>query len=62
MLVRTGTLIAIWMMKKHGWLARESIGWLRIVRPGSVLGPQQQYLDDCEQAFRTGKVHLSLCV
>jgi cell division cycle 14 len=33
---RTGTLIAIWMMTRHNWRAREAIGWLRIVRPGNT--------------------------
>ncbi len=33
---RTGTLIALYMMKHHGFTAREAMGWLRIVRPGSV--------------------------
>jgi cell division cycle 14 len=45
---RTGTLIALYMMKHHGFTAREAMGWLRIVRPGSVIGPQQQYLCDKE--------------
>jgi hypothetical protein len=35
-------------MKHHGFTAREAMGWLRIVRPGSVIGPQQQYLCDKE--------------
>ena len=41
---RTGTLIALYMMKHHGFTAREAMGWLRVVRPGSVIGQQQQYL------------------
>ena len=41
---RTGTLIGIWLMSKHGWSARETIGWLRLVRPGSVIGSQQHCL------------------
>jgi len=41
---RTGTLIALWMMKNHGTKAAETIGWLRIVRPGSVIGLQQVFL------------------
>eukprot|EP00286_Rhodomonas_abbreviata_P007711 CAMPEP_0181327176 /NCGR_PEP_ID=MMETSP1101-20121128/21943_1 /TAXON_ID=46948 /ORGANISM="Rhodomonas abbreviata, Strain Caron Lab Isolate" /LENGTH=354 /DNA_ID=CAMNT_0023435781 /DNA_START=535 /DNA_END=1599 /DNA_ORIENTATION=+ len=45
---RTGTLISIWMMTHYGLTAAQCIGWLRIVRPGSVIGPQQQYLVDCE--------------
>jgi cell division cycle 14 len=31
---RTGTLIALYMMKHHGFSAREAMGWIRIVRPG----------------------------
>ena len=49
---RTGTLIALYMMKHHGFTAREAIGWLRIVRPGSVIGPQQQFLCDKEPLMR----------
>ena len=41
---RTGTLIALYMMKHHGFTAREAMGWLRIVRPGSVIGEQQDFL------------------
>jgi len=41
---RTGTLIALWMMRQHGWGANEAMAWLRIVRPGSVVGPQQRFL------------------
>jgi len=45
---RTGTLIAMYMMKHMGFTANECIAWLRIVRPGSIIGPQQQYLKDQE--------------
>ena len=41
---RTGTLIAVYLMRRHGFTAREAMGWLRIMRPGSVIGEQQQYL------------------
>ena len=41
---RTGTLIGLYMMKKYMFTAREVIAWLRVLRPGSVLGQQQQYL------------------
>ncbi len=41
---RTGTLVALWLMRRAGFTARAAIGWLRLVRPGSVLGPQQPYL------------------
>jgi cell division cycle 14 len=49
---RTGTLIALYMMQHHGFTAREAMGWLRIVRPGSVIGPQQQYLVAREAVMR----------
>ena len=42
---RTGTLIALYMMKHKLFSASEAIAWLRICRPGSVIGPQQQYLE-----------------
>jgi hypothetical protein len=32
------------MMRTHGFTAREAMGWLRIVRPGSVIGDQQDFL------------------
>lgn len=38
---RTGTLIACYMMKHYKFTAAEAIGWIRLARPGSVLGPQQ---------------------
>ena len=41
---RTGTLIAVWMMRAHGFTARTAMGWLRVMRPGSVIGPQQGFL------------------
>ena len=41
---RTGTLIGLWLMRRAGFTARDAIAWLRIVRPGSVVGQQQQYL------------------
>ena len=50
---RTGTLVALYMMKHHGFSAREAMGWLRIVRPGSVIGPQQQYLCEMEAVMRS---------
>jgi cell division cycle 14 len=49
---RTGTLIAIFMMKHHDFTAREAIGWLRIMRPGSVIGEQQHYLCAVEASVR----------
>ncbi len=31
---RSCTLVGLYMMKHHGFTAREAIGWMRIVRPG----------------------------
>jgi protein-tyrosine phosphatase len=41
---RTGTLIGLYLMKHHRLTAHEAIAWLRISRPGSVIGPQQAFL------------------
>ena len=49
---RTGTLIALHIMKHHSFSAAEVIGWLRICRPGSVIGPQQLFLVDMERRMR----------
>jgi cell division cycle 14 len=49
---RTGTLIALYMMKHHDFTAREAMGWLRIVRPGSVIGEQQDFLCTRESLMR----------
>lgn len=46
---RTGTCIGSYMMKHEKFTAREVIGWLRLARPGSVIGPQQHFLEDMEQ-------------
>eukprot|EP00040_Diaphanoeca_grandis_P040038 m.261031 g.261031 ORF g.261031 m.261031 type:complete len:415 (+) comp41143_c0_seq1:196-1440(+) len=45
---RTGTLIACYMMKHYMLTATECISWLRVNRPGSVLGPQQFYLQNVQ--------------
>jgi len=45
---RTGTLIGLYCMKHFAFPARAFIGWNRICRPGSILGPQQQFLCDIE--------------
>ncbi|XP_038164015.1 dual specificity protein phosphatase CDC14B isoform X1 [Cyprinodon tularosa] len=43
---RTGTLIACYMMKHYGLTAAESIAWIRICRPGSIIGPQQNFVEE----------------
>lgn len=45
---RTGTLIGLYAMKHFQFPARAFIGWNRICRPGSILGPQQQFLLDMQ--------------
>ena len=45
---RTGTLIGWYAMKTYGFPASEFIGWIRLVRPGSVLGPQQFFLEEIQ--------------
>ena len=43
---RTGSLIGCYMMKHWRWTAMEVIGWLRICRPGSIIGHQQEWLEE----------------
>jgi cell division cycle 14 len=45
---RTGTVIGCYIMKHFKWTAEEIIGWMRIVRPGSIIGPQQKYMRDVQ--------------
>lgn len=55
---RTGSLIACYAMKHHRFPAAPFIGWIRICRPGSVLGPQQHWLCEMElKVFKMGDVH-----
>lgn len=42
---RTGTCIGAYIMKHYRMTAKEVIGWMRICRPGMVIGPQQQFLE-----------------
>ncbi|PWA30834.1 hypothetical protein CCH79_00017358, partial [Gambusia affinis] len=45
---RTGTLIACYLMKHFRFTAAEAIAWIRICRPGSIIGPQQNFLEEQE--------------
>jgi cell division cycle 14 len=49
---RTGTLIALYLMRSCGFGAREAMGWLRIMRSGSVIGEQQHYLCGVDAALK----------
>jgi len=42
---RTGSCVGCYMMKHYAWTAQDVIAWLRVCRPGSVIGPQQQFLE-----------------
>ena len=46
---RTGTCIGAYLMKHFGFTAKEAIAWMRICRPGCVIGPQQHYLEKIEK-------------
>jgi cell division cycle 14 len=41
---RTGTLIGCYAMKHYKFNAADFIGWIRLCRPGSILGPQQYFM------------------
>lgn len=41
---RTGTLAACYMIKDFGFTGHEAIGWIRLCRPGSIIGDQQGYV------------------
>ncbi|XP_033341407.2 cell division cycle protein 14 isoform X5 [Megalopta genalis] len=45
---RTGSLIGCYIMKHYHLTAHETIAWIRICRPGSVVGHQQQWLEKKE--------------
>ncbi|XP_066589266.1 dual specificity protein phosphatase CDC14C-like [Prorops nasuta] len=45
---RTGALIAAYLIKHYKMTAREAIAWIRICRPGSVIGHQQTWLENME--------------
>ncbi|XP_075566131.1 dual specificity protein phosphatase CDC14A isoform X2 [Pelecanus crispus] len=43
---RTGTLIACYIMKHYKFTHAEAVAWIRICRPGSIIGPQQHFLEE----------------
>lgn len=48
---RTGVLIGCYIMKHYRFTANEVLGYLRVVRPGSVIGPQQHFLRDMQSCM-----------
>ena len=52
---RTGSLIALYAIKHYNFPADAFIGYIRVARPGSVLGPQQQFLCEMQEImFKKG--------
>ncbi|XP_054161428.1 dual specificity protein phosphatase CDC14C-like [Oppia nitens] len=57
---RTGTLIACYIMKHYRFTAAEAIAWIRICRPGSIIGYQQHWLQEKETyLWLQGDIHLN---
>ena len=36
-------------MKHYGWTGAEVIGWMRVCRPGMVIGPQQHWMERMQE-------------
>ncbi|KAE8849360.1 hypothetical protein HRS9122_03376 [Pyrenophora teres f. teres] len=49
---RTGCLIGAYLIYKHGFTANEIIAYMRFMRPGMVVGPQQHWLHLNQGTFR----------
>ena len=60
---RTGSLIGCYIMKHWRWTALETVAWLRICRPGSIIGHQQEWLEEkqAEMWAQVGTGHLAPC-
>ncbi|EMG45721.1 Protein phosphatase [Candida maltosa Xu316] len=50
---RTGCLIGAHLIYTHGFTANECIAYMRMIRPGMVVGPQQHWLYLHQDDFRT---------
>ncbi|KAI1737880.1 tyrosine-protein phosphatase CDC14 [Xylaria scruposa] len=49
---RTGCLIGAYLIYRHGFTADEVIAFMRFMRPGMVVGPQQHWLHIHQGVFR----------
>ncbi|RKF56844.1 Tyrosine-protein phosphatase cdcA [Golovinomyces cichoracearum] len=49
---RTGCLIGAYLIYRYGFTANEIIGYMRFMRPGMVVGPQQHWLHLNQGTFR----------
>ncbi|GLH16020.1 Dual specificity protein phosphatase CDC14A, partial [Gryllus bimaculatus] len=48
---RTGSLIGCYIMKHYHFTAHETIAWIRTCRPGSIIGYQQQWLEEKQSSM-----------
>ncbi|GMH39216.1 hypothetical protein BSKO_07114 [Bryopsis sp. KO-2023] len=54
---RTGVLICCYMMRTFRFTAEEALGYIRICRPGSVIGPQQNFIKEMQPfAWKRGSL------
>lgn len=55
---RTGTLIGCYIIKHFRFTAAETIAWIRICRPGSIIGPQQHFLHELQpRLWKQGELY-----
>ena len=53
---RTGVLIGAYLIWKYSFNANEVIGLMRVMRPGCVVGPQQQFIyENCQEWVKWGE-------
>ncbi|CCK73574.1 uncharacterized protein NDAI_0G05910 [Naumovozyma dairenensis CBS 421] len=57
---RTGCLIGAYLIYTYGFTANECIGFLRFIRPGMFVGPQQHWLYLHQSEFREWKYTMRL--
>ncbi|XP_014241945.1 dual specificity protein phosphatase CDC14AB-like [Cimex lectularius] len=58
---RTGCLIGAYLMKHYKMSSSEAIAWMRICRPGCVIGAQQTWLDGMQPSlWRAGETYRDL--
>ncbi|AET38454.1 phosphoprotein phosphatase CDC14 Ecym_2755 [Eremothecium cymbalariae DBVPG len=57
---RTGCLIGAHLIYTYGFTANECIGFLRFIRPGMVVGPQQHWIYLNQNTFREWKYTMKL--
>ncbi|KAJ6253284.1 cell division cycle 14 [Anaeramoeba flamelloides] len=48
---RTGVMIGSHLIKNYNFTAKQAIAWMRLCRPGSVIGSQQHYLTKIEKKY-----------